>query len=310
MAAGEGADPGLTPGYRLKPGVRLLPRALLLVGIPAIVTAALLLMPMPELDAFVADPSGTRITDSSGVFLSAVPGPGGSFLLRAGRSGIPVECARMFITLEDSRFRRHPGVDPLAALRAIMDRALSREARSGASTITMQLARLVEPRARSVAGKIVEAWLALRIESRLTKDEILTEYLDHVPFGRNTLGVGAAAWSYFATDLSQLTRAQLLVLAIIPRNPTVFDPFDSAPRLIAAARDLDARRHLGIDSAQIEAAVHRARAGRPSGDAPHFARYVQGELTAGRLRPFDGVLRTTLDLRLNHDIEGRVRFIL
>jgi len=310
MAAREGADPGLKPGPGLTPGARLVTRALLLIGIPALVTAALLLMPMPELDAFLADPSGTRITDSSGSFLSAVPGPGGAFQLREGRSGIPVECAQMFLTLEDSRFRRHPGIDPLAALRAVVDRVVSPDARSGASTITMQLARLVEPRARSVAGKIVEAWWALRIESRLTKDQILTEYLDHVPFGRNTLGVGAAAWTYFATDISHLTRAQLLVLAIIPRNPTVFDPLDHALRLIAAARDLDERRHLGIDPVEIETAVLGARAGRPSGDAPHFARYIQGELAAGRLHPSGGALRTTLDLGLNHDIEVRIRFIL
>ncbi len=310
MAATEGADTGLNPGPGRKPGARLLPRALLLIGIPALVTAVLLLMPMPELDAFLADPSGTRITDSSGSFLAAVPGPGGAFQLREGRSGIPVECAQIFLSLEDSRFRRHPGVDPLAVLRAIADKAVSPGARSGASTITMQLARLVEPRARSVAGKIVEAWWALRIESRLTKDRILTEYLDHVPFGRNTVGVGAGAWTYFATDLAHLTRAQLLVLAIIPRNPTVFDPFDHAPRLIAAARELDERRHLGIGPGEIEAAVSGAHSGRPPGDAPHFARFIQGELAAGRLRTSGGVLRTTLDLGLNHDIEGRVRFIL
>ncbi len=197
MAALEGTDAGLKPGPAL-PGARLAAiRALLLIGIPALLTAVLLLMPMPELDAFLADPSGSRITDSSGTFLSAMSGPGGAFQLREGGSGIPAECAQMFVTLEDSRFRRHPGVDPLATLRAIADRALSPGARSGASTITMQLARLVEPRARSMAGKIVEAWWALRIESRLTKDQILTEYLDHVPFGRNTLGVGGGGMDLF-----------------------------------------------------------------------------------------------------------------
>ena len=310
MAAGEGAGTGLTPRRGPRPAARLLPRALLLIGIPSLLTAALLLFPMPELDAFLADPAGTRITDSSGVYLSAVPGPGGAFQVREGRAGIPADCAQMFLALEDSRFRGHPGVDLLAAARAIVDRILSAEARSGASTITMQLARMVEPRARTFGGKIVEAWWALRIESRLTKDRILTEYLDHVPFGRNTLGVGAAAWTYFATDLERLTRAQLLVLAIIPRNPTVFDPFDHAQRLIAVAKELDARRHLGVDPAEIEAAVGAAHPGRPAADAPHFSRYVQGELEAGRLHAPGGVLRTTLDLALNHDIEARVRFIL
>jgi penicillin-binding protein 1C len=195
-------------------------------------------------------------------------------------------------------------------VRAVADRVISPVARSGASTITMQLARLVEPRSRSLAGKIVEAWWALRIDSRLSKDRILAAYLDTVPFGRNTRGVGAAAWTYFGTDLEHLTRAQILALAVIPRNPTVYDPFDQPDRLIAAARELDARLRLGIAPADIDAAVRGAQSARPPSDAPHFTRYVEGELRAGKLKAADGVLRTTLDLDLNHDIENRVRFVI
>ena len=240
MAALEGPRTGL------RPAAPLLRRALLLLGIPSLVTAVLLSLPMPELDDFLSDPAGTRITDRTGALLAVMPGPGGAFQMRVGPGGIPAECAEIFIRLEDSRFRRHPGVDPFAVLRALVDRVTSPAARSGASTITMQLARLVEPRARSVAGKIEEAWWALRIESRLTKDRILAAYLDAVPFGRNTRGVGAAAWTYFGTDLAHLSRAQILSLAIIPRNPTVYDPFDHPEHLIAAGRALEARIHLGI----------------------------------------------------------------
>jgi penicillin-binding protein 1C len=274
------------------------------------VTAALLSLPMPELDAFLGDPSGTMITDRTGALLSVVPGAGGAFQMRTGHMGIPAECAEIFIRLEDSRFRLHPGVDPIAVARALVDKVISPSARSGASTITMQLARLVEPRARSVPGKIVEAWWALRIESRLSKDRILAAYLDTVPFGRNTRGVGAAAWTYFGTDLAHLARAQLLALAIIPRNPTVYDPFDHPERLIAAARALADRNRLGIAADQIEAAVRGVHGARPPADAPHFARYVQSELLAGRLRAAEGTLRTTLDLGLNHDIEARIQFII
>jgi penicillin-binding protein 1C len=303
-------SPGsVTPGS-LKPAAPLVRRILLLLGIPSLVTAALLSLPMPELDDFLSDPAGTRITDRTGALLSVVPGPGGAFQMRVGPAGVPRECADIFIRLEDARFRRHPGVDPLALTRAFADRVLSPVARSGASTITMQLARLVEPRARSVSGKLEEAWWALRIESRLTKDRILAAYLDTVPFGRNTRGVGAAAWTYFGTDLPRLTRAQFLALAVIPRNPTVYDPFDHADRLIAAARALDSQFRLGIPPAEIEAAVHGARSARPAVDAPHFSRFVQGELLAGRLHAAGGALRTTLDLNLNHDIEARIRFVI
>jgi len=311
---GGGAGGGRPPAAR---GRRLALRAVLLVGVPAVITAALLMLPVPGLDAFLDDPSGTRITDRTGLPLGWVPGPGGAFQWREGPAGIPPECARMFVALEDVRFRQHPGVDPIALGRAVVDGILARGARSGASTITMQLARLVQRRPRTLGGKLSEVWDALRIESRLTKDRILAEYLDSVPFGRNTLGVGAAAWTYFGTGLGRLSRAQLLLLAIIPRNPTIYDPFDHPQRLLGMAEDLDARRHLGISAEDLESALRGVHAGRPPTDAPHFVRFVQGELAAGRIplrgggrRPPDGILRTTLDLALNHEIEARLRFIL
>jgi membrane peptidoglycan carboxypeptidase len=213
-ALGPGASPGALSTRALKPAAPLLRRVFLLLGIPTLATAVLLSLPMPELDDFLSDPAGTRITDRTGSLLAVVPGNGGAFQVRVGPGGITRECQEIFIRLEDARFRRHPGVDPLAVLRALADKAASPAARSGASTITMQLARLVEPRARSVAGKLVEAWWALRIESRLTKDRILAAYLDAVPFGRNTRGVGAAAWTYFGTDLAHLSR-KLALLAVI-----------------------------------------------------------------------------------------------
>src|SRR5271157_6195900 len=105
MAAHEGSHVGL------KPGAPLVRRALLSLGIPSLLTAVLLWLPMPELDAFLADPAGTSIRDRSGTLLSVVPGPGGAFQLRAGPGGIPAECVEIFVRLEDARFRRHPGVD-------------------------------------------------------------------------------------------------------------------------------------------------------------------------------------------------------
>ena len=295
-------------------------RVLLLLGAPALVTAVLLWLPMPRLEAFLDDPAGTQITDRFGTYLGVMPAAGGAFQLREGRQGIPAACRQVFVELEDARFYRHPGVDPLALARAVVDQLRSPEARSGASTITMQLARLVQPRGRRLVDKAVEAWMALRIELRLTKEQILTEYLDAVPFGRNTRGVGAAAWTYFGTDLDRLSRAQLLLLGIIPRNPTLYDPDTNPDRLLSVAEALDRGRKLGIPPRELATALGSARVAhpsRPAGDAPHFVRLVQGMIGEGRLRgpdgrrrPAGGVLRTTLDLPLNHDIQTRVRFVL
>ena len=294
----------------MKTGPRFPLRDFLLVGVPSLLTTLFLMWPFPRLNDFLADPSGTRITDKSGALLAVMPGAEGAFQLQEAPLAIPAACAEIFVRLEDDRFRSHPGIDLVAAARAAVTRVTGKGARSGASTITMQLARLVSPHVRGLAGKIVEAGNALRIESWLTKDRILAAYLDNLPFGRNARGVGAAAWTYFATDLARLSRAQLLAIGVIPRNPTLYDPFTNPDRLIAAAREISSRYGLGIDPADIEAAVHGAKQGRPAGDAPHFARYVAGLLQAGRVRQASGTLATTLDLGINRYIEARVRFVL
>jgi penicillin-binding protein 1C len=283
---------------------------LLLVGVPVLLTTVALVLPWARLDRFLADPSGARIVDRSGTLLTVVASRSGAFQIQEAPADIPVACAAFFVQLEDARFYDHPGVDPVAVARAVGDRVLGRGSESGASTITMQLARLVAPHSHGIGGKIREAGNALRVESRLTKRQILTAYLNTIPFGRNTRGIGAAAWTYFGTDIGDLSRAELLVMAVIPRNPTLFDPFDHAQRLIDAARTINARKRLGVDPAEIARAVAGARPGRPAGAAPHFARYVAGEVLAGRLRPVDGTVRTSLDLGLTTAVQSRLQFVL
>jgi penicillin-binding protein 1C len=288
---------------------RLLTRALLLTGAPTLLTAVLLWLPWPALDAFLSDPAGAQITDRHGALLALMPGRGGSFEERLGLARIPGAAADIFVRLEDGRFRVHPGVDPGALFRAATDRVRGR-GRSGASTITMQLARIVSPRPRSVLAKLIEVVNALRIESRLTKDQILALYLNSLPFGRNARGIGAAAWTYYGADLSALSPPELLSLSIIPRNPTLYDPFEHPDALIAVARVMAERKGLGIEAGEIERAVRGAVSRRPGVGAPHFSRFIAGELSDGRLHAHDGEARTTLDLDLNRYIEGRVRFSL
>ena len=127
--------------------------------------------------------------------------------------------------------------------------------------------------------------------------------------------MGAAAWTYYGTDVSTLSRAQLLALAVIPRNPTRYDPFDNPARLIAAASAISEHKALGIDAADIEQAVRGAVTRRPAAAAPHFARFVSAQLAGGKLRaparyaqPEEA--RTTLDLGLNGFIQDRIRFTL
>ncbi len=299
---------GLPSGLR-----RIAARVGLLVVLPSLISAALLAAPFPALESRLRDPAGTRILDRRGGFISLIPASGGAFVEKRGTSEIPEPCRELFIRLEDKRFFRHPGVDPLALARALADAAFGRGIRSGASTITMQLARIVSPRPRGLAGKLGEMATALRLEARLAKGEILGLYLNSVPFGRNILGIGAAAWGFFGQDLASLSRAQLLALAVIPRNPAAYDPFTHPDALIAAATRVSARNGLGFDADEIARAVLSARPGRPSGQAPHFARYVvrlakEGKLAAGgRLPGGAASIRTALEPELNRFIEGRIR---
>jgi penicillin-binding protein 1C len=301
---------GLPAGF-----CRIAARVGLLVVLPAVLTAALLAVPFPALEARIRDPGGIRILDRRGGFLSVVPAGDGAFVEKRVPSEIPEGCRELFVRLEDRRFFQHPGVDLVAVSRAVADAALGRGVRSGASTITMQLARMVSPpprgrprgRPRGFAGKLGEMATALRIEARLPKQDILGLYLNLLPFGRNSRGIGAAAWTYFGQDLSTLSLAQLLTLAVIPRNPTAYDPFRHPDALIAAAARASTRYRLGIDADEIARAVISARSARPSGQAPHFARYVVGLVTEGKVASNNGAIRTTLEPDLNRFIEGRIR---
>ena len=182
---------------------RLRTRALFLLGVLVVASAIPFWLPWRALEEFLRDPSGTRITDRHGALLSLVAGANGSFQEVFAFDDIPQTCRDLFVRLEDERFFSHPGVDPLAVVRAL-DALLLGGPRSGASTITMQLARIVSPHPRNLAGKLVEVFRALQIESKLPKDRILSLYLSSLPFGRNTRGVGAAAWTYFGMDLAAL----------------------------------------------------------------------------------------------------------
>ena len=181
----------------------------------------------------------------------------------------------------------------------------------------MQLARMVRPRQRDLAGglgemagKLGEMADALRIEARLSKPGILELYLNALPFGRNARGVGAAAWTYFGRDLASLSEPELLVLAVIPRNPSAYDPFHHPEALAAAARRAAIRLAragdgLEVDMPSIQSAIAGARTARPRGNAPHFSRYALAHV------PLAGAaVRTGLDAGLTRWIEARIGYHL
>jgi penicillin-binding protein 1C len=123
------------------------------------------------------------------------------------------------LAYEDKRFYYHFGVDPLAVGRALYQNIKAGSVVSGASTLTMQVVRILEPRPRTLGSKIIEAMRAVQLEIRLSKEEILSSYLRFAPFGKNIEGVQAAAFAYFGHDAQALSPMEISYLVATPQNP-------------------------------------------------------------------------------------------
>ncbi len=141
------------------------------------------------------------------------------------------------LRFEDKRFFRHSGVDPLALARAVVVNLRLGRVATGASTLTMQLVRVLEPRPRTLTSKAVEALRAVQFEMRLSKREILAAYLSFIPFGRNVEGVEAACYAYFGHGPQDLSLDEIAVLLAVPQLPSSRFPAPANARNLRAARD-------------------------------------------------------------------------
>lgn len=209
------------------------------------------------------------------------------------------------LAAEDKRFYTHPGVDPIAVLRAALQALRAGRVVSGASTLTQQLARSTFERPRTVSGKLHEMALALRIEAALDKDVILVAYLNRVPFGGNLQGVGAAAQAYFAKPVRALSLSEAATLVAIPRGPSLYDP-RRQPALVKRRRDrilhrlAEQRPELAKDAQRaIEMPVVLQQQLVWPG-AFHWVRRLARQEPAA-------VVRTTLDGALQRRVEAHVR---
>lgn len=145
------------------------------------------------------------------------------------------------LSYEDRWFYQHPGVNPLALGRAAWQNLSDGRVVSGGSTLSMQVARLLDPHSRSLSGKLKQLWRTLQLEWHLSKAEILTLYLNRAPFGGTLQGVAAASWAYLGKPPSQLTHAEAALFAVLPQAPSRLRP-DRHPHAAQAARDKVLRR--------------------------------------------------------------------
>ncbi|HHI88855.1 MAG TPA: penicillin-binding protein 1C, partial [Hellea balneolensis] len=239
------------------------------------------------------------VTDHDGEWLSTFPISGHRWRLRAELDEIDPRFIRALLALEDKRFVHHSGVDIPAVLRAL--RSWQREGQpvSGASTLTMQLARQLEPRPRTLRSKFIEMLRAMQIEARLSKREILTLYLTHTPYGGNVEGLAAATHVYFGKTPDHLTDSEIALLLALPQAPEARRP-DRHPKAAKQGRDKVLRR---LYQAGLLDQKHYNEARQAAIPAMRQTFPQTAWLTAGRLKQHagrNGRVRTTLD----YDIQG------
>jgi len=205
------------------------------------------------------------------------------------------------LTYEDRWFYQHPGVNPLALARATWQNLSGARVVSGGSTLSMQVARLLDPHSRTFHGKLRQLWRTVQLEWHLSKEEILNLYLNRAPFGGTLQGVAAASWAYLGKSPSQLTHAEAALLAVLPQAPSRLRP-DRHPQRAQEARDKVLRRlaefqvwpHAAVDEALEEPLLLAPRL------EPSLA-----PLLARRLNRPDSppLIRTTLDATLQRRLE-------
>lgn len=178
----------------------------------------------------------TEVVDRDGRLLRAFATPDGLWRLKTSASDVDPAFLKMLIAYEDRRFEEHRGVDLLALGRAALQLAANGRIVSGGSTISMQVARLIEPRReRSLVAKLVQIARAIQIERRLGKAEILDLYLTLAPYGGNLEGVRAASLAYFGKEPRRLSVAEAALLVALPQLPERRRP-DRNPAVADAAR--------------------------------------------------------------------------
>ena len=282
--------------------------------------------PLPDGLLGEARRDSTTVTDRRGVVLYEARAADGARAAAVDARALPRTLVAATLAAEDHRFRSHPGVDPLALARAVGRNLAAGRVVEGGSTISQQVAKLLLARraaraaearadggpaaapARGWTAKLQEAIVALRLEHRLAKDDLLALYLNVAPYGNQIRGAERASRAYFGCAADLLTPAQAAFLAALPQRPSGFNPYRDPSQAIGRQRRVLERMHaLGLlTGAQLAEAVRerlRFRREAAAFAAPHFVELVLEGLGADR----PAVVRTTLDAELQADVAGVLR---
>jgi len=251
-----------------------------------------LLFPLPV--EKLHPPASTLVLARDGQVLRMFLAPDEMWRVYVTPEEIPEPLRQAVLAFEDRFFYRHFGVNPGALVRAAVANLRAGRIVQGGSTLTMQVARLMEPKARTYLNKLKEIFRALQLEWTYSKEEILTFYFNLAPYGGNLVGVGAASYLYFNKRPTQLSLGEAAILAALPNSPNRYRP-DLNPEGARAAREkvlaILARRGA-IDAAQHQAALSEpvpTRRFPPPFQAPHLSDWLVRQFGSGERFP------TTID---------------
>lgn len=245
-------------------------------------------------------PYSTVVTDRNDELLGARIASDGQWRFPP-RETTPEKIKQCLITFEDKHFYHHWGVNPLSVGRAIYQNTKHKRIISGGSTLTMQTIRLARNESRTFGEKIIEMIWATRLEFRASKEEILSMYVSHAPFGGNVVGLDAAAWRYFGHSAEDLSWAESAMLAVLPNAPAMIH-LSKGRKMLLSKRNRLLKQLLEkkiIDSSTYELAVTE-----PLPDEPHPLPQIAPHLVSRFYKERNGqYTRSTIDRGMQTHIE-------
>lgn len=261
-------------------------------------------------DAQFEDPFSPVLLDRNGLLLDARVASDHQWRFPPQGRELPDKYLKSLILFEDQRFYLHLGVDPLAVVRAALQNLQGAGRVSGASTLTMQVIRLWRRAPRTWLNKMYESLLAIRMELRHSKREILNLYSLHAPMGRNIVGAWSASWLYFGRSLGELSWAESALLAVLPNSPSFLNPGKGREKLLGKRNRLLNRLHEKgyIDSLTRDLAVQEALPGQENSLGQRSAVHLLDTLHSGTMKPDQPhpLYRSTID----RDLQVRAESVL
>ena len=244
----------------------------------------------------------TVVSDKDGQTLRMFTASDGAWRIGAKAAEVDQRYLTFLKAYEDKRFDDHYGVDPIAVVRAAGQWIANAKPVSGASTLTMQVVRLLEPRPRTLWSKGIEVLRAVQLERRFTKPEILSIYLTLAPFGGNIEGIEAATQLYFGKKPARLTVSEAALLVVLPQSPSRLRP-DRHPKRARAARDkvLVRLRDAGVLSADALRVARLEPVPKMRRDAPFLSPHLAQRLKVTHPERYDII--TTIDSHVQSELE-------